>query len=61
MQTGLTITAQTSPDLQTWTDLPPAAITQIGTDTANGDPIMQATAVSSLTVKFIRLRVTLTQ
>ena len=56
--TGLTITAQTSPDLQTWTDLPPSAITQIGTDAR--DPIMQAKAAASSSVKFIRLKTTLT-
>jgi hypothetical protein len=38
---GLTLTVQTSTDLQTWQTVTPDATQQTGTDSATGDPIIQ--------------------
>jgi hypothetical protein len=61
LATGVTVTVQTSSDLQNWTTVnPPAVFRQIGADdsTPNYDPIMQIGVVASGARQFIRLQVT---
>jgi uncharacterized delta-60 repeat protein len=53
--TGLTVNAQTSSDLQTWTGAVP--VVPMGTDPNTGDPIMQARAPLGGAMQFIRLDV----
>jgi len=57
--TGITISVQTSPDLQTWTTLTNPTIIKSGTDTATGDPMMQVQVVPSGGTEFLRLNVTM--
>jgi len=60
LTTGVTVTLQTSPDLQTWTNVPqPDVDQQVGTDSTTGDPIMElGVAISPGTARqFIRLNV----
>ncbi len=53
--TGVTVNAQTSSDLQTWTGAVP--VVPMGTDPNTGDPIMQARAPLGGSIQFIRLDV----
>lgn len=53
--TGITVNAQTSPDLQTWTTVMNPTIFVTGIDPATGDPIMQVQVAG--TSGFIRLSV----
>ena len=58
---GVTVTLQTSPDLQNWTNVPTANLysQQTGTDTNTGDAMMQlGVKVTGATHQFIRLNVT---
>ena len=57
--TGITIHVQTSPDLKTWTAVSNPILTQTGTDSTTGDPMMQIEVPSSGTAEFIRLNVTM--
>jgi len=58
LATGITLTVQTSPDLQNWTNVTNPTITQIDTDPNTNDPIMQVEVPVMTTRAFIRLRVT---
>jgi hypothetical protein len=55
---GITINAQTSPDMQTWTTVVNPTIIQTGNDPSTGDPIMQMQVPMSGTRQLIRLNVT---
>ena len=58
---GVTVTVQTTEDLQTWTTVNPAdLLQQVGTDSSTGDPIMEiGVRVSGAQKQFIRLNVTM--
>jgi len=65
LMTGITVNAQTSPDLKTWTtlktsDVPPDFLSQqVGTDSTTGDPMMEVgVKMNGSTKQFIRLNVT---
>jgi len=57
LATGITITPQTSTDLQTWTTV--GTVSQISTDGTTGDPIYMATTNITSTKQFIRLKVSM--
>jgi uncharacterized repeat protein (TIGR03803 family) len=59
--TGVTVTLESSDDLQNWTTVPPANLLsqQIGTDATTGDPIMEMGAQSDGSPhQYVRLNVT---
>lgn len=56
--TGLTISVQTSTDLQTWQTVSNPGLTQMGTDPNTGDPIMQVQVPASGSREFIQMNVT---
>ena len=57
--TGVTITVQTSPDLQTWTTVSPPDLAQLaGADSTTGDPIMEVGVIATSAKQFLRLNVT---
>ena len=58
--TQITISVQTSADLQNWTTVnPPDLSQQVGTDSTTGDPIMEVgVKANGFTKQFIRLNVT---
>ena len=55
--TGITVHVQTSTDLQTWTDVANSMVFQVGNDSNNGDPIMQAQVPVTAPAQFMRLNV----
>lgn len=60
-QAGLTISVQTSTDLNTWTTVTPDNTVNVGTDSATGDPLIQVQVKVNPTgapKEFIRLNVT---
>ncbi len=60
--TGVSVTLQSSPDMQDWTNVAPADLIsqQVGTDSVTGDPIMQMGArMAPAGQQFLRLNVTL--
>jgi hypothetical protein len=58
-ETGITINAQTSPDLKNWTTVTNPSIVQTGNDPVTGDPIVQVQVPASGSKEFIRLNVTM--
>lgn len=57
--TGVTVSVQTSSDLQTWQTVTPSSTQTVGTDAATGDPITEVMVnVTGSTRKFIQLNVT---
>lgn len=59
-ETGLTINAQTSTDMQSWTNVTPDNTITVGTDAAKGDPLIQVQIKinpSSVSREFVRLNV----
>jgi kumamolisin len=57
--TNVTVSLETSPDLQTWTAVAPAISRQVGTDATTGDPIMEMGVVAPASGKeFLRLQIT---
>ena len=55
--TGVTVTLQSSTDLNTWTTVAGANPTVVGSDAATGDPIMQVEVPITPPRQFIRLNV----
>jgi cyclophilin family peptidyl-prolyl cis-trans isomerase len=60
LKTGITVSVQTSSDLQTWTTVSNPTIVAVGNDTttANNDPIFQVQVPATGTEQFLRLNVT---
>jgi chitodextrinase len=55
---GISVSVETSSDLVNWTLVANPTVSQVGTDAATGDPIVQARVPSAGTTEFIRLAVT---
>lgn len=58
LATGLTLGVQTTLDLINWTAATNPTFSQIGTDSATGDPLIEVTVPSSRSREFIRLNIT---
>jgi len=59
LKTGITLSVQTSSNLQTWSTVTTATPAQTGTDTNTGDPIMQVQVAETGTRQYMRLNVTM--
>lgn len=58
-KTGITVNAQTSSDLVTWTTVSNPTMTQLSLNSATGDPTLQVQVPASGTRAYIRLNVTM--
>ena len=56
--TVTTVNVETSPDLKVWTIVANPTVTQVGTDSATGDPIIQTRVPFAGSTEFMRLVVT---